>query len=386
MENEKRRLFTCRDDESRGGWLVVDDDEKLVECLTDYTLYLCANSSLAIGTIEGYVTKARLIGEAILSHSRFKDLQGACLDDIVPHLNLSDFDLIFERLSKAGYKAATLRQIEAVSRSFTRFLASESGKHTLARPIFEGERARTPKPGRRIPKWIDIEALIDLTNELNFECQRVVVLFGFDTLVRASEIGLVRKIDIPSVQSFGDSEWAEIVIKGVKGSGGQLKERVANISRSTVARISAYHNSAEYRSAGGWAPDEKPAFLNTAGAVWNRHSIGKFVSRAARKVVSLSRDPVNPHLAFRHTGSRYVMSTPDCGQTADDRLHALKELLGHAHLDTTERYKNKKASDPPVTQDSIWRFEVSATLSRQTALPRRNQPAIPKGIRKHGHK
>lgn len=384
--HSRRYIYMHRnDDATRPKFMYVDDNEQPVLCLTNFMNDLSDNASLSLGTLDQYSRKIRDIATRLLNSPKCLGLESSTLDDIAPLLTLADFDQLYLDQSREGATPNTMRSTETVVRRWTNWMATENGGRRQHNAMYEGERPHTPRPHRRIPHYLEASEITALTRALNFECQRVLVQFGLDTMLRASEFPSILKKDIPIISSFGNSEWQKMTIRGVKGKGGYSKERIVNVSRATVARIHAYHSHPEYLMASGWSPREKPAFLNTQGQPWTRSAIGKFISRAARKVPVLAEKlPIYPHLALRHTGARNVMNTPDSGDNASDRLDALQSILGHADQSTTEIYKNTTAADYGGNAETVWRYELAANLARETALPRRQQPKIPEGLRKNG--
>jgi integrase/recombinase XerC len=105
------------------------------------------------------------------------------------------------------------------------------------------------------------------------------------------------------------------------------KERLCPLWPETAALLRALLQRAPRQ------PDQR-IFVNRygepLGAAGVRFKLGQYVKRARKKIPSLTAKRVSPH-TFRHTAAVHLV-------TAGVDVTVIRSWLGHAHLDTTNRY------------------------------------------------
>jgi site-specific recombinase XerD len=155
--------------------------------------------------------------------------------------------------------------------------------------------------------------------------------------LRISEMIALRASDIPSDELYNSSfEFIPLCVNGVKGRGGQFKERITLISRAVLKRIKRYHSSREYKLAPDWGicDPNKPAFLTANQRKWSHRNASKQLSASVRRCEL----PVALSSHWLRHGTAYSVLRSDIGKDYQDRMLMLQQMLGHADLRTTEIY------------------------------------------------
>jgi site-specific recombinase XerD len=177
---------------------------------------------------------------------------------------------------------------------------------------------------------------------------------------------------VPDPKNFPDGlKYYPLYVRGSKGRGGQIKERVAIISAPVLARIRRYHNSPEYRFSPYFdnSKPEKPAFLSVNGYRLSRRNFGKQMEYAAIRV---GLDPrfFSPH-KLRH-GAAFSILSSELGKDYFDRLFLVQQVFGHKQIKTTEIY----TAVPPailakLNRDSVIKdkYEEAKKIKDATYLP-----------------
>lgn len=208
-------------------------------------------------------------------------------------------------------------------RSVARKLASIRAffKYLLHRGMVEKNPAWTlqaPKIEKRLPKSLPMEGLIQVLENMPFEKlldirDRAILELFYGTGIRVSE--LVRL-------NLQDVNLAEGSIR-VHGKGG--KERIIPLGKVTVAVLKTYlqHRHGLCPSSG-----ESAFFLNAKGHRLTTRGVQTMVWK--RLSPFIHQGSLSPHL-LRHSFATHLLD-----QGAD--LEAVKELLGHASLSTTQMY------------------------------------------------
>jgi integrase/recombinase XerC len=218
------------------------------------------------------------------------------------------------RLDERGLSPATMQRKLSSMRAWFRFLEREG---RVARHPAAGLRQR--RSPRRLPgalELAEVEALLAAAGDDTADGRRDRALLElmYSAGTRAAEtVGLDR----------GDLDLRGGVAR-VRGKG--RKERLAAVGRYAVEALAAYlADAARPKPA---ARDPHALFLNPRGGRLTTRSLGRIVARRAR-LAGLTRH-VTPH-TLRHSFATHLLD-----RGAD--LRAVQELLGHAHLVTTQIY------------------------------------------------
>jgi integrase/recombinase XerC len=216
-------------------------------------------------------------------------------------------------LDRAGEARASLARKLACIRSFYRFLTQE--RLVSRNPA---EDVRTPKQPKRLPRVLtkdDAEALMTFPCDGTPRSQRDRALLEtlYSTGARVSELVSL---------NVGDLRESEGVVR-LQGKG--RKERIVPIGDVALTAIRAYRASTQSSAVG--RPFASPLFMNVRGGRLTTRSVARIVARYSSRLVG---GAVSPH-TLRHSFATHLLD-----EGAD--LRAIQEMLGHASLNTTQRY------------------------------------------------
>lgn len=205
------------------------------------------------------------------------------------------------------------RRLSAV-RSFFKHLVRHG--HADAHPAVGLRSARTRRPLPKALELGEVERLLaapDVTTARGRR-DRALLECMYSAGTRAAEtVGLDRT----------DLDLAHGVAR-VRGKG--KKERLAALGSHAVSALSEYLQDPERPRPAG--PAAGAVFLNPRGGRLSTRALGRILEHACR-VAGLTR-PASPH-TLRHSFATHLLD-----RGAD--LRAVQELLGHAHLVTTQIY------------------------------------------------
>jgi integrase/recombinase XerC len=198
-------------------------------------------------------------------------------------------------------------------------------KYLRRQKITEGNPALvliTPKVGKRLPSFLDedsVRRLVSLPgqNTQNGKRDMAILELFYSTGIRLSElIGL----------DVGDVNQEEGLIK-VRGKG--RKERIVPVGRKALAAINVYlQEKKELSKKKSIEVDECPLFEVKEGRRMYPQAVGRMVKKYIGAVSEIEKK--SPHV-LRHSFATHMLN-----HGAD--LRAVKELLGHESLSTTQVY------------------------------------------------
>lgn len=243
------------------------------------------------------------------------------LTDVRLPIRLIQRDLVaafLEELRRRGFKRSSVARKLAAIRSFFRYLCRE--KVLVANPA---SGIGTPRPERRIPPSLELEQVeeainLPSTEEFAGARDRAILEIFYGGGIRLGElVGL----------NLSALDLKEGTVR-VMGKG--RRERVVPIGRLALMALQQYlQRRTEFLLEMDIAQVEAGAlFLNRWGRRLSRRTVQRIVNRYLRQVAQ--GEPLSPHL-LRHTFATHLL---DAG--AD--LAAVKELLGHATLTSTQIY------------------------------------------------
>lgn len=210
------------------------------------------------------------------------------------------------RLFREKKKPTTIARHISSIRSFFRFLKK--------RALIDKNPAlalAVPKLPKSLPKFLtqdEIATLLDC--RLHSVRDRAILELLYASGMRVRELVHLSLDNLDLA-----SRLARVVGKGDK-------ERLVPIGRKALAALGAYLHE---RSP---AADCRAVFLNRLGKPLTERSVERFLVEAARRAGLSQR--LTPHM-LRHSFATHLMNSG-----ADLRI--IQELLGHAHLSTTQRY------------------------------------------------
>lgn len=177
----------------------------------------------------------------------------------------------------------------------------------------------TPKIKKRLPEFVSEDQMEQLFTQITFNedwdgrTERLVILLFYTTGIRLAE--LVGLLDIQV-----DPSNFQIKVLG-KGN----KERIIPISREISVAITDYIKDKPALSSGEKC---KQVFTNKKGKAITRSEVYQLVRRNLTYVTTIHKR--SPHV-LRHSFATHLLN-----KGAD--LNAVKELLGHASLASTQVY------------------------------------------------
>jgi tyrosine recombinase XerC len=216
-----------------------------------------------------------------------------------------------------GFSQRSVARKIASMRSFFKYLRRQK--------IIDGNPALvliTPKVGKRLPSFLDeesVQLLLSLPDQSTPTGKRdtaILELF-YSTGIRLSEL-----ISL----NVSDLKQEEGLIK-VKGKG--RKERIVPVGRKALSAINEYLNEKKELSTKAHVKsDERPLFIVKEGRRMYPQAVGRMVRKYIGAVSEIEKK--SPHI-LRHSFATHMLN-----HGAD--LRAVKELLGHESLSTTQVY------------------------------------------------
>jgi integrase/recombinase XerC len=242
-------------------------------------------------------------------------------------LQRDDFRGYLRFLGRQNLSRAAIQLRFCALRTFYKFLI----RHDVvgASPI---KNLALPKPGRRLPKYLTVQQMKDLL-DAPVKLMATPRRKGPGRPISAS--GCLRDVAVlETIYSCGlrvselcglrveDIDWSEQLVR-VRGKG--KKERLVPIGQPALQAIESYWNTLKQPPSG-----EAPVFFAETKKVAPLQPI-QLSRRLKRYLVIAGLDPgLTPH-KLRHSYATHLL---DAG--AD--LRSVQELLGHAHLITTQVY------------------------------------------------
>jgi len=207
-----------------------------------------------------------------------------------------------------------------------RFAAVRSWFHYLCREgLVKANPAlylTSPKLDQRLPKFLDqaqVEELVELPDRTNLSGVRdsAIIELLYGTGMRVSEMVA---LEVRSVDFSG--ERVRVIGKGDK-------ERLVPLGGHALVAVESYleHRNARWESQHKKARQETALFLNHRGRRITSRGVQTILAKYG---LQMGHDKLTPH-TLRHTAATHLL---DAG--AD--LIAVKEILGHERLSTTQVY------------------------------------------------
>ena len=231
---------------------------------------------------------------------------------------ISDFNVLNIR----RYLAVRVRSLK--SASIARMLSGYRafGEFAVREGLLQDNPAlhvAMPKLGQALPKTVDVDEayrMLDVqvdTPRLQRDLAILEVLYGSG--VRVSELCA---LDVDSL----DLQQGLIRVKKGKGN----KDRIVPVSQKGIERLTEY--LAVRHNLHGRADTQRALFINRRAGRLTTRSVSRIVRREA--IRAGTRMSISPH-GLRHSCATHLL---DAG--AD--LRTIQEILGHASLQTTQRY------------------------------------------------
>ncbi|HAM71012.1 MAG TPA: integrase [Verrucomicrobiales bacterium] len=254
-------------------------------------------------------------------------------------LNRDDFRAYLRSLGRRHLSQPAIQLRFSALRSLYRFLVRRGS--VAGSPI---RQISLPKPRRKLPRFLTVDQMLNLLHAPARAWAAVVDKgdgrsresdYLRDTAILETIYSCGLRVSELAGMQMGDIDWQEQMVR-VRGKG--RKERLVPIGAEALRAIEAYRGLLPETSAGA-----TPVFL---GHPLRKNPIAPRVIqlRLKRYLASTGLDPgLTPH-KLRHSYATHLLD-----QGAD--LRSVQELLGHAHLVTTQVYTHvstdrlKKAYD-----------------------------------------
>ena len=275
---------------------------ELDEALGEYSRHLLVEKGLSRKTIDDYLEDYKIFREDFPQAKTTDDLNEGMIEQ---------FALI--EGSKGRSSSSIARRL-----SFLRGLFLFLSKQGYM--AYSGEKVPLPKSGRHLPAVLDekeIEALLSAPDrEKSGGCRDYAMLLCmYMAGLRVSELVALQLSDI----SF---EKRLIKVRHGKGD----KERLVPIGEEALEAIGEYASTFRKQIKGSDKTDY--AFLNKFAEPVSRNYFFMQVKKYAAE--SGIEKSISPH-TLRHSFATHLLSH-------GVKLRAVQQMLGHAHLETTEIY------------------------------------------------
>jgi len=272
--------------------------------ISDFLLHLRTERGLAANTLEAYGRDLHAFHEFLGIHA----ISSVTSAEIIRYVAF---------MKEQGYAEASCYRALIAIKVFFRFLVREEVITHDPAALLE-----TPKLWQEVPHVLtqeEVEKLLqapNITTELGIRNRAILELL-YASGMRVSELCGLTLYDVDDLQ--------------VKVFGKGSKERLVPIGKHALQAVDSYLHQvrAQFDS-----EQEKHLFVTTKGKPINRSHVFELVRRYA-KAAGISKS-VSPH-TLRHSFATHLMFNG-----AD--LRVIQELLGHAHISSTDRYTHLSTS------------------------------------------
>ncbi len=235
------------------------------------------------------------------------------------HIDRKTIRSFIELLHREGVGNTTLRRKISSLRSFFKYLMREGA--VLSNPARD---IRLPQFSRKLPYYFTVKDLDECLRAL--EGDRKILARRDLAILELFYLTGIRLRELVGLDT-GDIDFGKKTVR-VLGKG--KKERLVPIGRRGVALLREYLAVREFLAPGGNAVDTQALFINgKGGRLSARH-----VERIAAKYLGpfSGEKSVGPH-RLRHSFATHLLD-----EGAD--LRAVKDMLGHSSLSTTQIYSH----------------------------------------------
>lgn len=277
------------------------------DAIRDFLTFLTVERGASAETLRNYSSDLHQLRTFLLS----AHLVEHPVDPAV--LTTDSIRAYLQWLDRKGEKKTSLARKLACIRSFYRYLTRAGS--VSRNPV---EDLRTPKQPKFLPRVLtkdDAAALMVFPDQgaIGSLRDRALLEALYSTGARVSELVAL------NVEDLHPSEG----IVRLRGKG--RKERIVPIGEIAIKAIKSYRDSLP--NARFNAERSVPLFLNHRGGRLTSRSVARIVARYSSRLAGGS---VSPH-TLRHSFATHLLD-----EGAD--LRAIQEMLGHASLNTTQKY------------------------------------------------
>lgn len=280
---------------------------KSIRHLDDFLHFLEAEKNASPHTIKNYGSDLREFFEFLGTES----VPG------IRDINYLSIRRYLAFLKERNCLKSTISRKLACLKSFFKYLAREK--------VLETNPAvgiATPKRDRRLPSFLElseVERLIDTADGNTWESKRdkAILEVLYSSGIRVSELVSLNKESVDLLSG---------IVK-VRGKG--KKERMVPLGSYAIRAIENYLDLVPMEKTEG----ATPLFINRSKTRLTDRSVRRVLLKYARRA-ALKKE-ISPH-TLRHTFATHLLD-----RGAD--LRSVQELLGHAHLSTTQIYTHISA-------------------------------------------
>ncbi|WP_418607363.1 tyrosine-type recombinase/integrase [Pseudoalteromonas sp. US3C1013] len=356
---------------------IVDSQGVIVKCVQNWLRYLTKSIGVTItdGSVDQYGRSVVYFVRWIEEEKYYPNLS---VDEVLVIITRQDIRAWVEYMTQLNLSPSTIRTREVCVKQLLDWLTTIDGGNVRLQensPYGRDHNNKLKYVSKSVrsksPKFIDTSTIISVLSKFYNECERCMFHTQYDTGLRISEIIELRKRDLPDLDLYPTTaEFIPMVVQGMKGRGGQPKERITLISRAVLNRIKRYHNTIDYKLSADWdmIDPDKPVFLTVNRYSWGyRNAKKQFDSAVSR---SIAPEGFTTHW-LRH-GTAFSVLRSSIGRGYEDRILTVQQMLGHAHLSTTEVYTQISPAllaDLTKKGHEIDRADEAHNIRKATFLP-----------------
>lgn len=273
------------------------------DAIDEYFQYLLVERGLTKATLEDYRSDLKMFFQYFPDLASTEDLRSSDIYDFA------------QKEAEAEHSPATIARRVSTLYGFYAFLAREG---YIDSP---GDKVPRPKQAKRLPVVMsreDVEALLEAPDPESPSGSRDKAMLEvmYASGLRVSELCALKLRDV-------HREAGTVVVNLGKGQ----KSRVVPISEFALEWLGHYIDGARKENPGKKSPY---LFLNLRGEPISRQYFFMSVKRYALEAGISNAEAISPH-TLRHCFATHLLE-------AGAELRAVQEMLGHAHLSTTQIY------------------------------------------------
>ena len=284
----------------------------LQEVIDEYIASLSLKEQGRSGTNQNTVVAYRNDLNQVCSYLKRQQIENWLQ---VTHEHIAGY--VLEMRDAQAYRPATIARKMAALKTFFRYLQS-TGIIT-SDPI---EKLDTPRIQRELPHILSQEQISNLFRQVDVETPAGKRDFAMLHMLYATGMRVSELISL-NLSDF-DAERATIVCPGRNGR--SRRERVLPLSTTAVESTKRYLETARLGLIARH-PEEQALFLNHHGERLTRQGFWLIIKGYARQA---GITEITPHM-LRHSFAILMLQ-------GGMELRSVQELLGHAHISTTQVY------------------------------------------------
>lgn len=284
---------------------------KIEEAIQRFADYIATERRMAGGTVHYYVRSVEEFA-AFLASQDIVDLE-----EVAPH-NIRQWQM---SLIESGHQPSTVNKILSALRAWFKYLRRQ---HYLDRDVMAN--IVSPKESMHLPIFFreqEVEHIYDDIYPDTFDGQVdcLILRMLYETGVRRSELASLTLANV-------DTSSLTIKVHGKRN-----KERIIPIENELAHNITRYlalrqQMVATLRTGNPEYQEPANLFINSNGKIVNDEKIYNIVKHYMQSLSQAER--ISPHV-FRHSFATHMLNE---GANID----AIKDLLGHSSLNSTEIY------------------------------------------------